>query len=461
LACGSSKACGVILSLLLAAMSTLAVVPALAQSQAKSIWEQETLTGDWGGARTALKEKSGIEFKIEYTDEIFGVLTGGIRREPSYEGQLHFSVNTDLETLIGWSGAKTHFTVFQIHDSGHNVVDNSGSIADPSNIDALPTTRLYTAWFEQSFADRFSVRLGQIVADGEFFTSDTAGGLISSTFGWAGIFGANMISGGPAYPLATPGVRLQVKASEDITALAAVFSGDPAGANCHDGPEQCNKYGTTFSFTGGSLWMGELQYAINQSKQAAGLPGVYKLGGWYATADFADQHYGVDGAGYVVSLADSMAAGPLNHRGNGGIYAVADQMAWRSEKTSLNLFARGGLAPSDRNLISYYADGGGAFKGLLPGRADDVLTFGVAYAKISRDAAALDRDTLALAPPYPIRDQEVVFEMTYAAQIAPWWIVQPDLQYIVHPGGNVPNPNDPTAAIGNAFIAGIRSTIKF
>jgi porin len=78
-------------------MSTLTVVPALAQSQAKSIWEQETLTGDWGAARTALKEKSGIEFKIEYTDEVFGVLTGGIRREPSYEGQLHFSVNTDLE----------------------------------------------------------------------------------------------------------------------------------------------------------------------------------------------------------------------------------------------------------------------------------------------------------------------------------------------------------------------------
>jgi carbohydrate-selective porin OprB len=144
LACDSSKACGVVLSLLLAAMSTLAVVPALAQSQAKSIWEQETLTGDWGGARAALEEKSGIEFKIEYTDEVFGVLTGGIRREPSYEGQLHFSVNTDLEKLIGWSGTKTHFTVFQIHDSGHNVVDNSGSIAGPSNIDALPTTRLYT-----------------------------------------------------------------------------------------------------------------------------------------------------------------------------------------------------------------------------------------------------------------------------------------------------------------------------
>jgi porin len=90
-----------------------------------------------------------------------------------------------------------------------------------------------------------------------------------------------------------------------------------------------------------------------------------------------------------------------------------------------------------------------------------MFTLGIAYSKISPDAAALDHDTLAIAPPFPVRDEEVVLEMTYAAQIAPWWIVQPDLQYIVHPGGNVPNPNNPTAAIGNAFIAGIRSTIKF
>ncbi len=48
-------------------------------------------------------------------------------------------------------------------------------------------------------------------------------------------------------------------------------------------------------------------------------------------------------------------------------------------------------------------------------------------------------------------------------QLAPWWTLQPDLQYIVHPGGNVPDPNDPTNAtvVKNAFIAGVRSTIKF
>ena len=46
------------------------------------------------------------------------------------------------------------------------------------------------------------------------------------------------------------------------------------------------------------------------------------------------------------------------------------------------------------------------------------------------------------------------------AQIAPWWIVQPDIQYIVHPNGGQ-NPDDPTLTLGHAFVAGIRSTIKF
>ncbi len=89
-----------------------------------------------------------------------------------------------------------------------------------------------------------------------------------------------------------------------------------------------------------------------------------------------------------------------------------------------------------------------ASKALLPDVADDVLTFGVAYAKISADAADADRDLLAAnGPPQPIRDHEVVFELSYAAQIAPWWIVQPDLQYIVHPGGNVADPNNANATV--------------
>jgi len=429
--------------------------------QPASIWEQDTLTGDWGGARTALKDK-GIDITLISINEIMNVLSGGLDRRASYEGRIEFSVDTDLDKLLGWKGAATHFTIYQLHNAGHVAADNVGSIGDVSNIGALATTRLFTAWFQQSlFDDKVSIRIGQIAADDEFLNSPTAANLLNGTFGWASLAAANMLSGGPAFPLVTPGVRIAVKPTEQITWQTAVFSGNPAGANCNDLPQACNRYGTTFSFSGGALWMSEVQYAVNQEKSAKGLRGVYKLGGWYATADFADQHYGLDAFGNVVSLA-TMPPNPLNHRGDWGIYGIADQMVWRADKTSVNLFLRGGFAPSDRNLVSFYADGGFGIKGLFAGRADDVLTFGASYAKISKDAAALDQDTLALnGPPYPIRDEEVVFELTYQAQIAPWWIVQPDLQYIVHPGGNVPDPNNPNVVVGNAVVAGVRSIIKF
>lgn len=423
----------------------------------KSIWEQDTLTGDWGGARTALKDK-GIDVNLTYINEVFSVLGGGLNRRASYEGRFDLSVDTDLQKLIGWNGATTHVTVYQLHNGGHTAVENVGSISDPSNIDALATTRLFTAWFQQTaFDGRVSLRIGQLAADDEFLNSQTASGLINGTFGWADVVASNMRSGGPAFPLATPGVRLAVKPTDALTVQTAVFSGDPAGKNCTDAPQQCNRYGTTFSFNGGALWIGELQYAVNQGKDAVGLPGVYKLGAWYASADFNDLHYGLDAAGIQVSLGVDPTATPVTHGGNGGIYGVADQMVWRGKDSSLNLFLRGGYAPSDRNLVSYHVDAGAGLKGPLPGRPDDTLTFGVAYAKISKNVAAVDQDTV---PAVVVRDYETVFELSYAAQLAPWWTVQPDLQYIVHPNGGQ-DPNDPTQRLGDAFLAGIRSTIKF
>ncbi len=80
-------------------------------------------------------------------------------------------------------------------------------------------------------------------------------------------------------------------------------------------------------------------------------------------------------------------------------------MVWQAAASSVNLFVRGGAAPSDRNRVSYYVDGGMGLKGPIPGRADDTLTVDVGYSKISPAAIALDRDFLAFnGPPYALRD---------------------------------------------------------
>ena len=96
-------------------------------------------------------------------------------------------------------------------------------------------------------------------------------------------------------------------------------------------------------------------------------------------------------------------------------------------------------------------------KGPVVQRPDDVLTLGVAYGQISAAAARADR---VAGPPTPVRDHEAVIELSYIARLASGWTVQPDLQYVIHPGGNVTNPNG-TGTVKNALVLGIRTTITF
>jgi porin len=58
------------------------------------------------------------------------------------------------------------------------------------------------------------------------------------------------------------------------------------------------------------------------------------------------------------------------------------------------------------------------------------------------------------------RTFEMLFEICYTLQLRSGWTLQPDFQYIVHPGGNVVNAAG-TGAVGNATVLGIRTTINF
>ena len=53
----------------------------------------------------------------------------------------------------------------------------------------------------------------------------------------------------------------------------------------------------------------------------------------------------------------------------------------------------------------------------------------------------------------PLPDYEDIFEVTYQANIAPWLSVQPDLQYIIHPGGS--------SRYDDALVIGARTVVTF
>jgi porin len=410
---------------------------------------------DPGGIRRAMAER-GVTYKLNYTGEVLGNVTGGIQRGAVYDGLIELVFDIDLEKKFGWKGATFHTNVFQIQGGGfteHFI----GSLIAVSTIEALATTRLYEAWFEQKlFDDQLTVKIGQLGADTEFLTSATASHFINSTFGWPTITTLDLPSGGPAYPLATPGIRVRFDPQPSLSLLAAVFNGDPAGPGTGD-PQARDPYGLNFRASDPPLWIGEAQYKYNQEKKAAGLPGVVKLGGWHHTGNFDNVRFGTDG----LALAD-----PAKLSGNWGVYGVLDQQIWRlSDKDpekGANVFVRVSGSPSDRNEIDFYVDGGVTFTGVVPRRPDDVFGVAFAYSQIFAALSALDSDEVLAGNRAVVRNAEALLDVTYQAQIVPGWILQPDFQYIWHPGGHAPINNAPNAsAIPNAAILGIRTVMNY
>jgi porin len=329
-----------------------------------------------------------------------------------------------------------------------------------SYIEALATTRLSELWLEQKvLGNTIAVRFGQLAADTEFSVSTYANQFINSTFGWPGIMELDLPSGGPAYPFATPGVRLKLDPGKNVSLLVGVFDGDPAGPGEGD-PETRNRYGLNFRVQDPVLVIVEGQYRYNQDKGAAGLAGAIKLGGWAHFGLFDDQRFDAGG----LSLADPASTGkPAKHRGDQAIYVVLDQQLWRpptgEPDKGFGIFARFSATPADRNLVDLYVDGGIVLAGLIPWRPDDVLSFGAAYVRISGDARQLDADLTLLGGAGLKRDFEAVLEVNYQAQILPGLQIDLDVQRIIHPGGNIAGPSG--QAIADATVLTLHTSIKY
>jgi len=101
-------------------------------------------------------------------------------------------------------------------------------------------------------------------------------------------------------------------------------------------------------------------------------------------------------------------------------------------------------------------------KAPFQGRDSDTVGLGFGVAEVSDYITGLDADTAFFAGrPLPLQSTETFIEATYQIQVAPWWILQPDFQYFIRPGGGIPDPNDPIVRIGDEAVFGLRSTVTF
>jgi len=446
--------------------------PADAASKDGDIWSRATLLGDAGGLRTSLGNV-GLSFGLQDTDELLGNTSGGTARGIGYDGLTMLSVGLDTQKAGGWEGGLFNASLLNIRGTG--ITNNLQSLQTPSGIIAAPTTRLWEAWFQQSFADGTAdVKVGQQSLDLEFMTSTNSGVFINTMMGWPMVPSADLYGGGPAYPTGSLGVRFRAQPNDAVTVLAGVFDDDPAAGRFYNDSQLrgAERTGTRFNLGNGALLIAELQYAINQppatpasgdpTPAPAGLAGTYKLGAWFDTGSFPSPSTDANG----LSLANPASNGnPRMLRQNFSLYGVVDQVIWQpdlSAAQALSVFARALGASGDRNLIDFSINGGITLKAPFAGRDNDVAGLGFGVARLSSAVGQFDQaygyyNRIA----YPVRSTETFIEATYDYAAAPWWSVQPDFQYVFNPGGGIPNPANPAQRIGNEAIFGVRNVITF
>lgn len=386
-------------------------------------------------------EESGNHVTFSYYGEVVGNLAGGLRSGAIYEGLAEGEWKLDLERVGAWPGLTAALSFIVPHGDSPTA-KLVGDLFTVSNIDAPDTVRLYDLWLEQSFgADAVSLRVGQFASDEEFIISDLGSFFLNGTFGWPAFLGNNVPS--PGYPLPTLGARLRWDVTDRVWVQAAIFNGNPAITDANGELE--DPHGIRLGLVNGALGIQEFGLRWDTPQRPHGF---LKAGGWYHTGEFT-------------RLSDSFAPVPRTQTGTWGLYLVAEQTLWLVDtgageptEEGLHAFLRAAAAPEDVNLVSLYAEGGLRYFGLLPGRPDDSLGLACAFGRMSDDfrrASQLDQATSGGSAPPP--DHELVMEATYEFQLTPWWSLQPDVQWVHHPGGS--------AALPDAWVLTLRTTLIF
>lgn len=379
--------------------------------------ERPHLTGAWGGLREKLDDR-GINPYANYTAGFWANLRGGFETGARYVGFAQWGVDADLGRLLGWSGARFHIGWHSYH-GGQPSTDLVGQFTTTfvSAWEAADSFRFYEVYLRQELlVGRLVFKVGQLAADDDFFVSNQAEALLNATFEFLSIGRDNQI--GPFYPLAAPGVYVNIRPMKRWYARAGVYTADV-------GEDISSNIGFDWSFDGGAFFLGEVGTKQNPFDRS----GTYKLGvaGTTATGRSLRSGETVDGA-Y-------------------GLYAMIDQVLTVDDKgrSKLGAFMGAQFAPEeDRSIIRWDLDAGLKLTGPLPGRNRDILSVGVAFIKFGSDYLSAQR-----SQGNDVSKHQLTVEFTYRVQVTGWLTVQPDLQVFF----------DPHFSLRDAIVFGLQTVI--
>ncbi|HEY8085140.1 MAG TPA: carbohydrate porin [Methylophilaceae bacterium] len=396
-------------------------------------WNEQTLTGDWGGARDSLYHH-GIDIGLTHKSDLLSDVAGGLKRGSEWEGNTEARVSFDLDKM--WGLDET--TAYVYYHSNIGAKFNryyAGSYVGVDNDEvAENTAQFFHAWIQKNFfKGGLSLKAGIYPIDSEFYVTDNSDVFLEPPYGMAIEFSQAGKNGPPIFPYGTPMVRVKLTSPDkNFYVMSALTNGMPGDPHSHNG---------TQIIIDGSLKVVEFGYtpqsvepeSDTKAQERAERFNKTAVGFWRFSSRFND-------------LTDLDAAGNPVRRSSQGAYFLSERSLYIEPghpAQGLSGFFRIGFASADINQADWTSSAGLRYHGLIPGRDDDITGLAVTISHASDKFRAL----------HNTESRETDFELTYRAQIKPWLGLQPDLQFIVDPNME--------KGVDNAWVLGLRTEVTF
>ena len=414
-------------------------------------WSQDRqwLLGDWNGKRQQL-EQQGYKFTASIMSQSATNLDGGYNDSNTFENaaQLSLGANLDLEKIAGWKDTTASLvvtkrdgnalTLERIKDPRSSQLGNAQEIYGRGKI-----WRLSQAWVKKGFVDNtIQAKVGRMGMSEDFNSSQCE---FQNLLLCGGQLGKSIGSIWYNSPVGVWAANVKYQFAPEWTLGVGVYEVNPDNIKTESNSDGFN---LDMNNVKGATIPVELAW---KPKLAAfnGLPGEYKVGALYSTAEAND----IKTAGKVHDGKQSFwinAQQQLTNKGEDpkrGLYISFNGVV--NDKATT-------FVQSTQQLALWY-------KGPFDSRPNDSIGFGIANyvvndrAKDKQIATNESRGYYSydpIASDYiPIQDDELNVELNYTYQWSPAVMLRPNIQYIHQPAG--------VKGVDDAWVAGLSVKVNF
>jgi porin len=355
-------------------------------------------------------DAASLTLGVDYLGDGMAAVSGGLERGTRYLHQ--FDLYAEWQSAATAQGRRRAYFDLQ-HTNGQALSGNYvGDTQGVDNLEAPEAWRIAEAWVEQLFGadERAGVRFGLIDLNTQFDVQERGGLFLHSSHGIGPDISQAGHNGPSIFPATGLGLTAFVSLDERWTLRGGVFDGVPGD------PAHPRRTTIHLSDADGALLIVEAERRLGDS-------GRIHAGAWNYSSGFA-------------RLGDESDSAVHQHN-NRGFYALVEGPLLRFRGSrELGGWLRYGVANATLNPLRRYLGGGVTLT--APFGRDDEL--GLAFARAEFGERARRVDGLEAA--------ETAIELTWNWPLSETLALQPDLQYVINPGG------DPT--LENALVIGVR-----